>query len=260
MKFEGRRITRDERRIVSNAGDLIERWKLIVEGDRVMVCLSGGKDSYALLDVLRILAARAPIHFDLVAVHLDQGWAGSHHDQVTRWAESKNIEFHLIRRDHASVVDEKMAPGTMPCTLCSRLRRGALYDIAVDLKCTKIALGHHLDDAIDSLFLNMFHNGRLASLPPRLLSKDGRNVVIRPLLAVEESKILTLAKLRGYPIVRCTCPFVCASTGERLRVRQMVDEMERFHPRVRASLRKALSNVQTEFLWMDEPPETPNDH
>lgn len=250
MKYEGRRLTRAERRVVSNAGDMIDRFDLIEAGDRVMVCLSGGKDSYALLDVLRILSLRSPVRFELVAVHLDQGWEGGHHDEVARWIEPKGLEWHLFRRDHASVVEEKLDAVQTPCSLCSRLRRGALYDIAVELECTKIALGHHLDDAIDSLMLNLFHNGRLATLPPRLEARDGRNLVIRPLIGVKEEEILEMAHLRGYPIVRCTCPFVCASTGERLRVRQMIDEAERFHPRIRDSIRRALSNVQTEFLWV----------
>jgi tRNA 2-thiocytidine biosynthesis protein TtcA len=256
MKFDGRRLTRAEQRVVKTVAETVERWRLVEDGDRVMVCLSGGKDSYALLDVLRILAARAPIDFEIVAVHLDQGWEGGHHAAIAQWMERAGLDLHVVRRDHAAIVDEKVAAGTTPCSLCSRLRRGALYDIAVDLRCTKVALGHHLDDAIDSLLLNLLHNGRLASLPPRLRSKDGRNVLIRPLVAVDERSILALAELRGYPLVRCTCPFVCASTGERLRVRAVIDEMERLHPRVRASVRRALSNVQTEFLWVDLPPGT----
>jgi tRNA 2-thiocytidine biosynthesis protein TtcA len=249
MLYEGSRITRAERRIVGRAGDLIERFGLVGEGDRVMVCVSGGKDSYALLDVLRILALRAPVRFELVAVHLDQGWEGSHHAEVARWLAGKGIEYHVVRRDHASVIEEKLSSDTIPCSLCSRLRRGALYGVADEIGCAKLALGHHLDDAIDSLMLNMFHNGRLAALPPMLRARDGRHRVIRPLLAVPEAEILEMARSRGYPVVRCTCPFVCTSTGERLRVRAIIDELQRFHPRIRDSLRSALSNVQTEFLW-----------
>jgi len=251
MRYEGRRLDRTTRRIVSRAGELIDRYGLIAEGDRVMVCVSGGKDSYALLDVLMILSQRSPVRFELVAVHLDQGWPGSHHAEVSRWLSQKPVESHVVFRDHASVVDEKLDGAATPCSLCSRLRRGALYGIADELGCEKLALGHHLDDAIDSLLLNLFHNGRLASLPPKLLAKDGRHVVIRPLLAVTEAEILALAGSRGYPLVRCTCPFVCASTGERLRVRQIVDELETFHPRIRDSVRRALSNVQTQYLWVD---------
>jgi tRNA 2-thiocytidine biosynthesis protein TtcA len=249
MLYEGQRITRAERRIVSRAGEMIDRFGLVAEGDRVMVCVSGGKDSYALLDVLRILAQRAPVRFELVAVHLDQGWQGSHHAEVERWLTARGIEHHVVHRDHASVIAEKQSSDTIPCSLCSRLRRGALYGIADDLGCATLALGHHLDDAIESLLLNMLHNGRLASLPPSLRARDGRHRVIRPLLAVTEAEILEMARTRGYPVVRCTCPFVCASTGERLRVRKIVDDLQRLHPRVRDSLRRALSNVQTEFLW-----------
>jgi tRNA 2-thiocytidine biosynthesis protein TtcA len=251
--YEGKRITRAERRIVNRAGDLIERYGLVAEGDRVMVCVSGGKDSYALLDVLHVLSHRAPVRFELVAVHLDQGWPGSRHAEVARWLEGKGLEFHVVHRDHASVVDEKLTADKIPCSLCSRLRRGALYGIADELGCATLALGHHLDDAIESLLLNMLHNGRLASLAPSLRAKDGRHRVIRPLLAVPEAEILEMAASRGYPVVRCTCPFVCQSTGERLRVRKIVDDLERLHPRVRASLRKALSNVQLEFLWGSSP-------
>lgn len=255
VKYEGKKLTRDERRIVSRAGEMIERYELIVDGDRIMVGISGGKDSYALLDVLLILAQRAPVNFTVVAVHLDQGWAGSHHQEVEQWLAAKEVESHIVRRDHASVVDEKLDGETIPCSLCSRLRRGALYDIAQDLNCTKIALGHHLDDAIDSLLLNMFHNGRLASLPPKLFAKDGRNVVIRPLLGSTEEEVSELARRRGYPLVSCTCPFVCSSNGERVRVRKIIDDLERFHPRIRQSLRRALSNVQPEFLWVEDPSE-----
>lgn len=253
MRYEGAQLTRNERRLVVRAGKLIDRFGLIAEGDRVMVCVSGGKDSYALLDVLMILAQRSPVRFELVAVHLDQGWEGSHHAQVAQWLSGKAIESHVVFRDHATIVDEKLKGTSTPCSLCSRLRRGALYGVADDLRCKTLALGHHLDDGIDSLLLNLFHNGRLASLPPRLVAKDGRHLVIRPLLAATEKEILAMAQSRGYPLIRCTCPFVCASTGERLRVRELIDQLEKLHPRIRDSMRKALSNVQTEYLWVDEP-------
>lgn len=252
MKYEDRKLTKLERKVVKGAGELIERFRLIEPNDKVMVCVSGGKDSYALLDVLLILQRRAPVPFELIALNLDQGWAGYDQERVMAWLATKPVEAHAARREHGAVVEEKLAAGTVPCSLCSRLRRGALYDLAAELGCTKVALGHHLDDAADSLLLNLMFNGRLASLPPRLEAKDGRNVVIRPLLAVSEAELIELAELRGYPMVRCGCPFVCASVGERLRVRQLREEMAHYHPRILTSIRAALSNVQTKFLWVDE--------
>ncbi len=250
MRYEGRKITRIERRVVARAGELIDRFRLIEAGDRVMACVSGGKDSFALLETLLILQRRSPVAFELVAVNLDQGWPGYDQARVRAWLEGRAVPVHLARRDHAAAVEDKLRAGTVPCSLCSRLRRGALYGIAEELGCTKVALGHHLDDAADSLLLNLFFNGRLASLPPRLAARDGRNVVIRPLLAVTEAEVVELARSRGYPVQRCGCPFVCAGAGERLRVRALVDELERAHPRVRDSVRRALANVQTEFLWV----------
>ena len=167
------------------------------------------------------------------------------------WLSAKPVEAVAVRRDHATIVDEKLGVGKMPCSLCSRLRRGALYDLAVEHGATKVALGHHLDDAADSLLLNLLFNGRLASLPPWMRSKDERNIVIRPLLSTPEAELIELAGDRGYPLVRCGCPFVCASVGERLRIRQMREELQRTHPRILTSIRKALSNVQTEYLWVE---------
>lgn len=252
MKYEGSRLSRLERRVVAQAGELIERFRLIEPGDRIMACVSGGKDSYALLDVLLILRRRAPVDFDVVALNLDQGWAGYDQARVLAWLATKDVESVGVRRDHAAVVDEKLGATVVPCSLCSRLRRGALYDLAVEHRCTKVALGHHLDDAADSLLLNLLFNGRLASLPPRMDARDKRNVVIRPLLAVAEADLIALAQARGYPMVRCGCPFVCASFGERLRVRQLREDLQRRHPRILTSIRKALSNVQTEFLWVND--------
>jgi tRNA 2-thiocytidine biosynthesis protein TtcA len=250
MKYESARLSRLERRIVSQAGELIDRFRLIEPGDRVMACVSGGKDSYALLDVLLILQRRAPVEFEVVALNLDQGWSGYDQARVMAWLATKDVEAVAVRRDHASVVEEKLGGGPVPCPLCSRLRRGALYDLAVEHRCSKVALGHHLDDAADSLLLNLFFNGRLASLPPRMRSKDGRNVVIRPLLAVAEADLIDLARARGYPMVRCGCPFVCASFGERLAVRRMREDLQRRHPRILTSIRAALANVQSWFLWV----------
>ena len=232
--------------------ELVEAHGLLEAGDRVMACLSGGKDSYALLDILLVLQRRSPVPFEVVAVNLDQGWSGYEQERVGAWLATKPVRAHLERRDHAAVVEAKIGRGAVPCSLCSKLRRGALYGVAERLGCTKIALGHHLDDAADSLLLNMFFNGRLASLPPRLESDDGRRVVVRPLLALTERELVELAGLRGYPIVRCGCPFVCAAFGERLRVRGIIDELERVHPRIRDSIRGALSNVQPRFLWDDD--------
>lgn len=251
MKYEGKILTKLDRRIVAQAGDLIERFGLIEEGDRVMVCISGGKDSYALLDILLIMQRRAPISFEVFALNLDQGWVGYDQESVMRWLATKPIEAFAERREHGTIVDEKLDGGKMPCSFCSRLRRGALYALAVEHGATKIALGHHLDDAADSLLLNLLFNGRLAALPPRMVSKDQRNIVIRPLLATSEADLIKLAHQRGYPIVRCGCPFVCASLGERLRVREMREELQRTHPRILTSIRKAMSNVQDEYLWVE---------
>jgi tRNA 2-thiocytidine biosynthesis protein TtcA len=251
--MHGQKLTKQERRIVKRAAKLIERFNLIEANDRIMVCISGGKDSYAMLEVLQVLQRKSPIPFSLIAVHLNQGWKLEEHFHIQGWLKDNGVEYRMEVRDHAAVVEEKLTGSRVPCALCSRLRRGALYGIAEKLQCNKLALGHHLDDAADSLLLNLFHNGRLASLPPLLQAKNGIHQVIRPLLAVPESEIKEMAAARGYPVVRCGCPFVCAATGERLRVRGIIDELEREHPRIRDSIRRALSNVQGKYLWVDTP-------
>jgi len=215
---------------------------MIKDGDRVMVCVSGGKDSFALLDILEQLRERAPVSFSLVAVHLDQNQPGFPVDTLRQYLASKTIPFDIIDEDTYSIVKRVIPEGKTMCGLCSRLRRGILYRYASEHGMNRIALGHHSDDMMETLFLNMFHGGQLKSMPPKLRSDDGKNIVIRPLAYCREKDIARYAHIRGYPIIPCN---LCGSQEhlQRQSVKAMLGEWEKSHPGRIASIFRSLTHV-----------------
>lgn len=228
-------------------GRCVGEYELLSEGDRVMVCLSGGKDSYTMLRLLEGLRKRAPIDFTLVAVHLDQGHPGYDGTPLARWLEAQGFEHRIVREDTYSVVKANVPEGKTYCSLCSRLRRGVLYNVAEELGCTKIALGHHRDDAIETLLMNLMFTGSMRSMPPKLVSDDGRNVVIRPLLYAAESDIARYAELSAFPILPCD---LCGSQEQLMRkqVKRWLVELEKLAPQARQSMLAAMGNVRPSQL------------
>ena len=207
-----------------------------------MVCLSGGKDSYTLLDILLGLQKAAPIRFDLVAVNLDQKQPGFPEHVLPEYLDSLGVEYHIVEEDTYSIVRDKIPAGKTMCSLCSRLRRGVLYRTAQEIGATRIALGHHMDDLVETLFLNMFHGSRLKTMPPKLVSDDRRNVVIRPLVYCREKEIARFARLRDYPIIPCN---LCGSqTGlQRVQIKNMLAEWEKTAPNRVVSIFKSMQRV-----------------
>ncbi len=226
QELEAHKLAKRLRRL---AGQAIADYNMIEDGDRVMVCLSGGKDSYTLLDLLLQLRAKAPVRFELVAVHLDQKQPGYDPAILPAYLESIGVPFAILEQDTYSVVKRVVPEGRTMCGLCSRLRRGSLYTHAHANGFTKIALGHHRDDIVETLFLNLFHHAKMKAMPPKLLSDDGRNVVIRPLAYCREDDIAEYAALKGFPIMPCN---LCGSqeTLQRKAVKAMLAEWERKHP------------------------------
>jgi tRNA 2-thiocytidine biosynthesis protein TtcA len=217
------------KRLLRLAGKAIADYNMIEAGDRVMVCLSGGKDSHGLLDVLLTLRARAPIDFEIVAVNLDQKQPGFPAHVLPEYLERIGVPFRIETQDTYSIVTRLVPEGKTMCSLCSRLRRGILYRVAGEIGATKIALGHHRDDIVATLFLNMFHGGRLKAMSPKLVSDDGRNVVIRPLAYVKEADLARWAELKQFPIIPCN---LCGSQAnlQRQEVKRMLAEWDRRHP------------------------------
>jgi len=235
------------KRLRRNVGQAIERYAMIEEGDRVMVCLSGGKDSYTLLDLLLSLQRKAPVRFELVAVNLDQKQPGFPAHVLPDYLEARGVPYHILEQNTYSTVKRVVPAGKTFCGLCSRLRRGVLYRFARDNGFTKIALGHHRDDIVETLFLNMFHGGRLKAMPPKLKSDDGQNVVIRPLALCREADIAAYAAAAGFPIIPCN---LCGSQQrlERQQIKAMLAEWERTHPGRTEQIFKALCNVSPSQL------------
>lgn len=237
-----------ESRLAKKVTKAIVDYSLIEDGDRVMVGLSGGKDSWALLQILDILRARAPITFSLVAVNVDSGYDGYRHDLIASTCDAHGWEYRIVHTTIGEVMDDVLDAEATPCSLCARLRRGVLYRLADEVGATKIALGHHADDFIETLLLNLFFAGALKAMPARLVSDDGRHVVVRPLVFVGEEETRAYVKERDLPIVGCCCP-VCGDLGlQRQRVKRMLMELEREHPGAKSSMLKALSNVAPRHL------------
>lgn len=218
-----------QKRLRRNVGQAITDYNMVEEGDRIMVCLSGGKDSYAMLDILLNLQKTAPVAFELVAVNMDQKQPGFPEHVLPEYLTSLGVPFHIVERDTYSVVKSVVPEGKTTCGLCSRLRRGTLYGFAQEIGATKIALGHHRDDIVETLFLNMFHAGRLKAMPPKLLSDDKRNIVIRPLAYCRETDLTAYAEHKRFPIIPCN---LCGSQEnlQRQVVKQMLAEWDKKHP------------------------------
>jgi tRNA 2-thiocytidine biosynthesis protein TtcA len=235
------------KRLRRQVGQAIADYAMVEAGDRVMVCLSGGKDSYALLDVLMRLREKAPVPFTLVAVNLDQRHPGFPEHVLPDYLKSLGVDFRIEVQDTYSVVKRVIPEGATMCGLCSRLRRGVLYRVATELGATKIALGHHRDDILETFFLNLFHGGTLKTMPPKLVSDDGRHVVIRPLAYVEERDLEAYAELRQFPIIPCD---LCGSQEQlqRKQVKAMLREWERAQPGRLESIFGALTNVAPSHL------------
>jgi tRNA 2-thiocytidine biosynthesis protein TtcA len=243
-QFDSNKLAKRLRRQV---GQAIADYRLIEDGDRVMVCLSGGKDSYCLLDILRQLQAKAPVHFELVAVHLDQKQPDYDATVLPTYLQSIGIAFEIIEQDTYSVVKRVVPEGKTMCGLCSRLRRGALYQHAERAGFTRIALGHHRDDMVETLFLNMFYHSALKAMPPKLQSDDGKHVLIRPLAYCKESDLAEYAELKAFPIMPCN---LCGSqeTLQRKAIKQMLHEWERKHPGRVENIFRALTSVAPSHL------------
>jgi tRNA 2-thiocytidine biosynthesis protein TtcA len=235
------------KRLRRQVGEAIADFAMIEEGDKVMVCLSGGKDSHALLDVLLSLREKAPVGFDLIAVNLDQKQPDFPAEVLPKYLEGRGVPFRIVEQDTYSVVKRVVPEGKTMCSLCSRLRRGALYRVAEELGATKIALGHHRDDILATFFLNLFHGGQLKAMPAKLRSDDGRHVVIRPLAYVAEADLAVYAEQKGFPIIPCN---LCGSQDnlQRQVVGQMLSDWESRHPGRIESIVRALTEVRPSHL------------
>src|SRR5216117_3329148 len=242
--YEGNKLAKRLRRQV---GEAIADFDMIRPGDKVMVCLSGGKDSYALLDILLSLKQHAPIDFEIIAVNLDQKHPGFPSEVLPEYLTAIGVPFRIVEQDTYSVVKRVIPDGKTMCSLCSRLRRGALYRVAKEIGATRIALGHHRDDILETFFLNLFFGGRMKAMSPKLQSDDGKHVVIRPLAYVAEADLEAYAKVQGFPIIPCD---LCGSQPalQRKQVKQMLREWEKRHPGRVDSMFRALSNLVPSHL------------
>jgi tRNA 2-thiocytidine biosynthesis protein TtcA len=236
-------VERLEHRLETRIGRAIGDFELIEPGDRILVGVSGGKDSWALLHLLRRIQRKAPVAFDILALNVDQGFAGFRADIVEEYLARQGYAYEMRSARINLTVKEKIQPGETFCSLCARLRRGALYRYADELGCNKIALGHHADDFIETLLLNLFFNGHIKAMHPRLRAANGRHTVIRPLCYVWEAEILEYVPARGFPVVCCACPGCKDPTLERHRVKRLLRELERTHPGLKRSLLAALGRV-----------------
>ncbi|MBA2483506.1 MAG: tRNA 2-thiocytidine(32) synthetase TtcA [Nitrosomonas sp.] len=247
IKKEQYNTNKLHKRLRRQVGTAIAEFNMIEPGDRVMVCLSGGKDSYVLLDILRNLQAHAPLHFELVAVNLDQKQPGFPEHVLPEYLTKIGLPFRIIEQDTYSVVKRVIAEGKTTCSLCSRLRRGALYRVAGELGATKIALGHHRDDILETLFLNMFYGGKLKAMPPKLISDDGQHIVIRPLAYCKEKDLATYAKAANFPIIPCN---LCGAQQnlQRQAVKEMMQQWDKKFPGRLETMFRAIQNIQLSHL------------
>ena len=240
-------LNRSRKNLRRDVGRAIADFDMIADGDLVMVCLSGGKDSYTLLDILSSLQRHAPINFELHAVNLDQKQPGFPEHVLPEYLENLGVSYKILEQDTYSIVTDKVPEGKTFCGLCSRLRRGILYNYAESIGANKIALGHHRDDIVETLFLNMFHGGKLKAMPPKLLSDDRRNIVIRPLAYCKEAEISRYAELAGFPIIPCN---LCGSQDnlQRQAIKNMLQGWQREHPGRVETIFRAICNVSPSQL------------
>ncbi|MEC4724024.1 tRNA 2-thiocytidine(32) synthetase TtcA [Shewanella sp. D64] len=259
------RMKKLQKKLRSEVGKAISDYNMVEEGDRVMCCLSGGKDSYAMLDILLDLQKRAPIKFEIVAVNLDQKQPGFPEHVLPAYLDTLDVAYHILEKDTYSIVRDKTPEGQKTCSLCSRLRRGTLYGFAQKIGATKIALGHHRDDIIETLFLNMFFAGKQKAMPPKLLSDDGANMVIRPLAYSREKEIAEYAELKSFPIIPCN---LCGSQEnlKRASVKKMLNQWDVEHPGRIESIFTAMQNTspsqgvdrtQFDFVSLSRNPDAP---
>ncbi len=241
-KKERTEFNKLQKRLRRNVGTAIADYNMIEDGDRVMVCVSGGKDSYAMLDVLMALQSSAPVSFELIAVNLDQKQPGFPEDVLPGYLDRAGVPYYVLEKDTYSIVKEVIPEGKTTCGLCSRLRRGSLYGFAEEIGATKIALGHHRDDIVETLFLNMFFGGKMKAMPPKLLSDDGNNVVIRPLSYCKEKDLAAYADYKQFPIIPCN---LCGSQEnlQRVQVKTMLQDWERQYPGRTETIFRAIRNV-----------------
>ena len=246
-KKEKYNIDKLQKRLRRNVGEAIADFNMIEEGDRIMVCLSGGKDSYTMLEILRNLQKSAPISFSLVAVNLDQKQPGFPEHILPEYLEQLGVEYKIVEENTYGIVKEKIPEGKTTCSLCSRLRRGILYRTATELGATKIALGHHRDDILQTLFLNMFYGGKLKGMPPKLMSDDGKHVVIRPLAYCREKDIERFAEAKGFPIIPCN---LCGSQPnlQRQVIKDLLRDWDKRYPGRIETMFRATQNVVPSHL------------
>ncbi len=234
--------------LARRVGRAIQDFRLIEDGDRILVAMSGGKDSFAMLHLLEHLRKRAPIRFELVAVTVDQGYQGFKAEVMERYFRDTGYAYRIERTNIAEAIDETMPLGDTHCSMCARLRRGVLYRLAPDLGCNKIALGHHADDLLETLLMSQFFNGEICSMPPILKARDGRNTVIRPLCYVWEREIVRFVAEVGFPVIGCACPACGDISLKRKQMKILLERLEREHAGIKASMLRALSNLKTEHL------------
>jgi len=237
-----------ESRVAKKTTKALVEYQMLDDSDRVMVGLSGGKDSWALLQILDVLRQRAPVKFSLVAVNVDSGYKEYKHDVIARTCEARGWDYRIVHTGIGEVIDDILDADQTPCSLCARLRRGVLYRIAKEVGANKIALGHHLDDFIETLLLNVFFAGALKAMPPKLVSDDGQHVVIRPFVNVTEDEARAYTKERELPVIGCCCPACGDLSLQRQRVKRLLMDLEGEHPGVKQSMLKALGNVAPRHL------------
>jgi tRNA 2-thiocytidine biosynthesis protein TtcA len=234
---------------IKNAvGRAIADFSLIQDGDRIAVGVSGGKDSYSLFHILDELRRRAPIHYELVAITIDSGYPGFRSDVIVKHLDENNFHHHLEKSNHFDIIKEKRRPDSSYCSICARLKRGSLYTLAKQYGCNKLALGHHLDDFIETLLLNQFFVGSLKAMAPSMLADNGETTVIRPLVYVEEKEIIQFSRENNFPVVCCCCPVCGTADMQRKKMKQLLTELQQSIPHVKRSLLRALANVQPRHL------------
>lgn len=236
------------RKVKKLAGQAVGDFGLIEDGDRIAVAVSGGKDSYALLHILHQLRRRAPIHYELIAVNVDAGFPGYRKDVLEQYLNDCGYSVHMEETNCRQIIEEKLRPGSSYCAFCARLRRGVLYSVADRLGCNKVALGHHLDDFIETLLLNQFYIGTLAAMSPKLLADNQRHTVIRPLVYVEEADIIKFARQNEFPVIDCGCPLMGQEDQKRQRMKRLLGELQKENKYLKRSMIRALSNVRPRHL------------